>query len=270
MPSPTVGNDGTDQLSEARSITIGGTRTDTISSDTDVDMLKITLRAGDVVGFDLDNVVNNLTFDGFLRVFDSTGAPVGDSDDDEGPDPEPSDLEPFIEFTAETSGTYFLGVSGVGNEDYDAVTGEGDDLGDYGSYVISSSLIAKFDGDDQIGEAESIGNNDTDDGSLVTLTDVDMYRLNARAGQRFLIDANPRNSSGVSLLVRVFNASGEEIAISPPPASPFIAFVAPTNGNFYIGVSGDLNVEYDPFLGTLDEDTPGTTTGSYRLEVDRL
>nr|WP_052303618.1 GEVED domain-containing protein [Pirellula staleyi] len=114
--------------------TIGDNPELSISRDTeghDVDLFSIRLSAGQTIRIDIDT--ENLNFssevgnllDTVLRIFDSTGAELASSDDDFAPGEERSfDLttrESYLEFRApHASGTvtYYIGVSGFGNQTY--------------------------------------------------------------------------------------------------------------------------------------------------------
>lgn len=114
--------------------TIGDNPELSVSRDTeghDVDLFSIRLSAGQTIRIDIDT--ENLNFssevgnllDTVLRIFDSTGAELASSDDDFAPGEERSfDLtttESYLEFRApHASGTvtYYIGVSGFGNQTY--------------------------------------------------------------------------------------------------------------------------------------------------------
>jgi len=270
-PSPLAAvvpaTDEDDQLAEARTLTVGKPITShKIGYDTDVDMFKVNLVAGQIVGFDVDNFVGFSTFDGQLRIFDGLGAELDASDDDAGPN-ETDGLEPFLEFTAPVTGTFYVGVSGAPNDAYDALTGAGDAAGSFGPYILRADLLGEDDVDDQIGEAKSVKSDDTKDGQIFALTDVDMFRLSAKTGQRFLINVDARNGSGLDSALQIFDASGNLLA-ADYGGNTFVSFVAPRNGNFYIAISGNANINYDPFLGDYANDSFGST-GAYRLKVDK-
>ena len=93
----------------------------------DVDMFKITVEAGQIVGIDVD--VSSGDLDPVIRLFDSAGVEVAISDDAAGPN-ELSGVEPFLEYVFTEAGTYYIGVSSYPNYEYDAVTGAGDDPGE--------------------------------------------------------------------------------------------------------------------------------------------
>ena len=267
-------NDEDDQIVEAKKITLGGPDiTDhQIGYDTDVDMFAISLIKGQIIGVDVDDFANFTTFDGVLRIFDGTGTELATSDDDVGPDPETADVEPYIaDFIVPATGTYYIGVSGSGNDKYVASTGAGDAPGDFGPYILSTTLLGEEnDFDDQIGEARGVTAHYTRDDKISNLTDVDMYRITAKkAGDRFLVNVSARGT-GLPLdsALQIFDASGNIVGAAYG-GNTMISFVAPAKGNFYIAVSGNDNVDYDPFLGAYDDDSFGSI-GSYRIKIDKV
>ena len=93
----------------------------------EVDLLKFQLDAGDRVTGDIDASVSGSPLDSILRIFDSEGNEVAVNDDSDG-------LDSFVEFTAFTTDTYYMGVSSYANFDYDPFTagsGSGFSTGEY-------------------------------------------------------------------------------------------------------------------------------------------
>ena len=134
----------------------------------DVDFFSFTLAAGQTVALDVDGSddFSNLSrFDPFpegflfqelqdipqqtdheLRLFDADGNELAANNDGAAPGEEFS-RDPFIEFTAETAGTYYVGVSQLGNRNYDPfvqVSGTGWTFPEvgvfYGLYDLTATL----------------------------------------------------------------------------------------------------------------------------------
>ena len=100
----------------------------------DVDFYAVALEAGQTITFDIDTgepavvAFDFLVFpelrdvpqqvDTELRLFDVEGNELASNNDGAAPDEEFS-RDPFIEYTAESSGTYYIGVSQLGNRNYD-------------------------------------------------------------------------------------------------------------------------------------------------------
>ena len=114
----------------------------------DVDFYSFTLAAGQTVALDVDGIEENVDgidstsddiaffpeafifpalqdipqiVDTELRLFDADGNELAANNDGAAPG-EDFSRDPFIEFTAETAGTYYVGVSALGNRNYDPFT----------------------------------------------------------------------------------------------------------------------------------------------------
>jgi ELWxxDGT repeat protein len=97
----------------------------------DVDLFRIQASAGEVIRADVDAEAFGSTLDATLRLFDAAGVPVmantdvGDSSD------------PYFEFTVNATGTYYVGVSGAFNADYNpTVEGSGNMAFSTGAYTL--------------------------------------------------------------------------------------------------------------------------------------
>ncbi|MEM9218559.1 MAG: PPC domain-containing protein [Cyanobacteria bacterium P01_F01_bin.150] len=104
----------------------------------DVDFYTFNLEAGQTISLDIDAGEWN-TFETFeytivypaldevqltdteLRLFDAEGNELAANNDGAAPGEEFS-RDPYLEFTAETAGTYYVGVSALGNRNYDPFT----------------------------------------------------------------------------------------------------------------------------------------------------
>jgi len=103
----------------------------------DVDLFRVELNAGELITIDVDASELFSPLDSVLRVFDSTGAPVMETDDlgNQQPVESDDDIAPgesavvqnilfvnrdsFLAFTAPANGVYYIGVSGYDNNEYD-------------------------------------------------------------------------------------------------------------------------------------------------------
>jgi hypothetical protein len=143
--TPVYRSDTNDQLYEASRIPIGGTVSQDIAAANswgaqpgpDTDMYKFSAAAGQRVGFDLDRAANS-TLNGYLRVFDVTGAELAANDDAAAPG-EMAGTESYIEYTFAIAGTFYVGVSSSASKTYNAVTGAGNVSGSVGGYTLTLS-----------------------------------------------------------------------------------------------------------------------------------
>jgi subtilisin family serine protease len=102
----------------------------------DVDLYRIKLAAGQSITIDVDarSLVGSSTLDSVLRLFNAAGRQLTSNDDAAG---SPDSL---LTFTAPTVGTYYVGVSGAGNETYAAKRAGAGRAGSTGGYEITFSF----------------------------------------------------------------------------------------------------------------------------------
>ncbi|MEL7039549.1 MAG: pre-peptidase C-terminal domain-containing protein, partial [Cyanobacteria bacterium J06592_8] len=185
----------------------------------DVDFYTFNLEAGQTVTLDIDSetflapeVYGTVLFPALeeisqqpdleLRLFDGEGNELAANNDGAASDEEFS-RDPFIEFTAETAGTYYVGVSQLGNRNYDPFTirsGSGWTFPEvgvfYGPYDLTASLT---EGDGSINiigtdDNETLNGNDGDNLVAGLLGDDTLF---GNSGDDVLRgDANSRDPGG--------------------------------------------------------------------------
>ena len=96
----------------------------------DVDLFRVLLAAGQQLTADIAARTTGSALDSYLRVFDATGRELASNDDFGG------SLDSDLTFTAATTGTYFVGVSGYGNSAYQPATAGTGRAGSTGSYQL--------------------------------------------------------------------------------------------------------------------------------------
>jgi hypothetical protein len=123
--------------------------------------------------------------------------------------------------------------------------------------------------------------------------DVDLYRVHLTQGQLLTADVDAQNGDGgppmstLDSYLRVFDSAGVELASNGDGTDPdtqtvgpdsILRYQAPTEGDYYVGVSGSPNVTYDPVAGLNVVFTPvggggpggggpGGSTGPYSLKL---
>lgn len=109
----------------------------------DVDFYQIHLGVGDRVLVDVDANINGSELNSTVRLFNDQGIEVAYSDDDAAPG-EGLSFDSFIDFTATTGGTYFVGVSAAANDVYSALSlGGRQDARTRGDYDIDINVLAR-------------------------------------------------------------------------------------------------------------------------------
>jgi hypothetical protein len=276
-PGTATAGDTDDQITEARSLSLSGSVTDSISSATDVDLYKITVAAGQKVTMDVDRTSGS-SLDSYLRVFNASGAQVKSNNDANGPgETATTPKESYISYTFSTAGTYYVGVSGAPNSAYSATTGNGDVSGSKGGYklTLTGSVVAPADSDDQLTEARSLSIGGSNSDSISIPTDVDLYKFTVKAGQKLGFDVDPASGSTLDSYLRVFNASGSRLTGNDNRAAPgetlgksaYVEYTFATAGTYYVGVSGAPNSAYSVTTGFGDVNG---STGGYKLFLVNL
>ena len=244
----------------------------------DVDFYSFDLNAGDTVKIDVDAVgaLNlslyegiDLRLDSELRLFDADGNELASVNNAAAPDEEFS-RDPYLEFTAEEAGTYYVGVSQLGNDDYDPnVAGSGSgwifpEIGVYvGEYDLSISLIETVpiltdaESNDTIPTAQSIGlsaenpavivtgaiSQDLDNNPGVDLTeDVDFYKFDLTAGDTIVADVDALQlGSAFEGSITLFDAEGNILITDVGESTPLPeeVFLSQWDPNFEYTVEAD-------------------------------
>ena len=136
-PAATPTPDAGDTLAAAFAVTgtsrLAGTVGDGSAGSRDVDLYRVSLRAGQTFVIDIDarSLATPSRLDSFVRVFDASGRQVAYNDDAQG------SLDSFLTFVPRVTGTYFVGVSGFLNYRYNAVNGRGTTAGSTGGYEVA-------------------------------------------------------------------------------------------------------------------------------------
>jgi hypothetical protein len=287
-----LADDLDDALSEAASLgaitTTPKTASKRIDPDTDVDMYRFTVTAGQVVDFDIDTALNGPGGLGsYLRVFDAAGRQLAFNNDGAAPGENEVGFDAYLRHTFATSGTYYVGVSNLNNSSYDALTGERDTTGGLDA-VGDYQLIVKglpIDNDDSLSEATSLGaiTNDPEivDASIDPDIDVDLYRFTVTAGQvvAFDIDTLTNGPGGLGSFLRIFNAQGQELAFNDDARAPgdgqlgfdsYLTHTFAAAGTYYVGVSNANNDSYNPTTGNGDTAGGQHSIGDYQLIVRNI
>ncbi len=239
----------------------------------DVDMYQFQASAGMQLRAQTSQPTGGASFDSYLRLFDSSGTELA-FDDDSGPGAY-SDLT----FTFTTAGTYYIGVSGFDNSEYNAITGAGAVPGSTGDYQLRLDLtVPTPDIGETISTAFNTGLGPTGgsfsrverigDG-LFGNQDIDMYRFQAPGGSTFTAaTVLPPSGSSFDTFLRLFDASGNQLAFDddggPGTLSLISNFLIQATGTYYIGVTGFNNSVYNANTGA---GRRAGATGNYQLNL---
>ncbi|MDB9525002.1 S8 family serine peptidase [Oscillatoria sp. CS-180] len=230
--------------------------------DTDVDMIRFEVDSPGRVTLELGTHPNTPDdFDTYLRLFDEDGQELAANDDIQ------PGVEQFSRITADlATGTYFVGVSGYLNDDYDPTVAGSGEPGDTGSYALQLSL----ENDDPNGlisgavpivfsdSREPVVNGGTigfDYGELVGVADVDLFEVRVPDDGMLLIDIDtPFETDFVDSYLRIFDESGNELVASDDDLAvdisgepdeftdfrfPGLVFEDPDDRDFFFGHTTD-------------------------------
>ncbi|MEQ1827559.1 MAG: DVUA0089 family protein, partial [Pirellula sp.] len=288
--APVAVSDVDDSIAEAVSIgaisTIPAVIAASISPDTDVNMVRFVVTAGQIVDFDIDTALNGGSGLGsYLRLFDGQGAQLALNNDAAAPGENSIGLDAYLRFVFPNSGTFYIGVSNSNNTQYDPVTGNGDVSGganSTGAYQLILNALPS-DNDDTIAEASPLGAITSSpaivNGSIITDIDVNMVGFSVTAGQvvDFDIDTTNNGPGGLGSFVRLFDSQGAELAFNNDAAAPgegtvgfdaYLRFTFAQAGNYYIGVSNANNFSYNPTTGNGDTAGGFHSVGAYQLIIN--
>ncbi|HEY9818745.1 MAG TPA: PPC domain-containing protein, partial [Candidatus Obscuribacterales bacterium] len=264
--------------------TIGGTNH--LAPDLDVDFYSVSLQAGDRLLIDIDAELLGTSLDSGLRLFDAAGNEIAWSDDDQAPGEEFT-FDSYLDFTADTTGTYYIGVSGYPNFDYSPLTPYSGSSSSRGDYQLNLTLMPYArEQNDLITQGILTGLSSSNPGqvqftgvigdspNVIPTFDRDFFHVRLDAGDVLTVDIDAfAQGTWLDSVVRVFDASGNEVAFSDDAAAPgetlsydpYLQFTAGQTGNYYIGISGYGNALYDPF-----DPFSGASgsTGEYTLTID--
>ena len=265
---------------------VAGVFTDTfILSAIDVDMVAITLTAGNLYQIDIDNGVAG---DFHLRIFDAFGIEVRANDDGfRTNDDVLFQASPWIEFSPNYSGTYYVAVSPYYMQGYNpkslagrtapenpiATTAGTLTITDFGTNMWPSAFsINSIFFEDSQDETDMFREEDGSlrvsyTGSVDFPTDVDIARIDLAKGDVVVIDVNGLQGNGTVL--RVFDDNGVQIGLDDFAGfgtDPELLFAAPVLDDYYIGITGDGNATYNALDGT---GTVAGVIGNYEVIVHR-
>ncbi len=246
-----------------------------VVSDKDIDFYGLTSPTNGVFEIDIDSYSlpdNDDVLDSVITVFDQDGNYVAQRDWDFVTD---GQWDAKIQFLATADTTYYVAISGMGNQAFDPFM-IGDALpGDMGYYQIKWDVYADEAyntlSDNRIGHSGildlELGDNLTaeigyDDAFALDAHDVDLYRFTPTQSGDYMTWTTLPDEWSSDTVMRLFDANGTELAINDDdPAGgigSYLSYSFTANDTYYIGISGfnEQSSAYDAVTGA------GTTAGS--------
>ncbi len=223
------------------SVNVGGTYNGVLEEDRDRDWIAVDLEQGQTYVFTVRGVDNQVSAlaDPSIVFRDPGGNEIA-TDDDSGPG-----LEPYLEYTATETGTFFIQV---GPKD-----------GGIGAYELSVELAD----DEPTASADTAATIDvggTYDGNIEELRDADWIAVELEAGQDYGIRVSGEDSGLGTLadpLLVIVSADGTRLVTdrsSGPGFDSFATFNPTESGTYYIRVTGFGN----------------SNTGTYQVSVENI
>ena len=268
----------------------GATFSDTFDvGGNEVNMVALTLTEGRSYEIDVDNGVSG---DLYMRIFDQFGVEVRANDDGNySSDNVVFSLSPYLRVTPNYTGRYYVAVSPWYLDSYDPTTLAGRAGGENPLPFTTGTLIVTEIGSGTWGSSGAINAitfesgsdltdmlRDTDVsmrvelvGSIDTLADVDMSRIDLNKGDVVVIDVNGTLPTGtIGTVLRVFDDNGVQIGIDDDSGfgeDPELVFNAALFDDYYIAITAEGNSTYNGLDGT--GTVNGVATGSYEVIIHR-
>jgi len=259
-----------------------------IDPDTDVDMYRFSVSAGQVVDFNINTSVNGPGGLGsYLRLFASSGTQLAVNNDGNAPGENVVGFDAYLRYTFSTAGNYYLGVSNYTNIMYNPTAGSGDLAGgpySTGTYTLIVNALP-VDPDSTFATANALGTisaiPSSVSASISPDIDVDMYRFSVTAGQvvDFNINTPLNGPGGLASYIRLFTSAGSQLAINNGGNAPgenvvgfdaYLRYTFSTAGTYYLGISNYTNIAYNPSTGAGKVAGGFYSIGTYTLIVNAL
>jgi hypothetical protein len=202
--------------------TVIGDRAVPAYADRDVDLFRFLVESPGKVRIQLgSHTTTPEDFDTYLRLFDRDGNELAANNDSETESSPFSVIETFLE-----PGTYYAGVSGYNNSDYNPNVADSGVTGATGNYSIQFSLN-NLDPNGLISGAREVNLGSdreplvfpssigSDYGKAVSVSDVDLYQITVPDNGILLIDIDtPYEDEYVDSYLRLFDEQGEELVFA--------------------------------------------------------
>lgn len=241
-----------------------------VYGNADVDLFRLTAFGGSTLSLETSLPVGGASMDTVLRVFDPSGNQVA-LDNDGGV----AGYSRITNLILNSTGTYYVGVSGYGNVAYNPYVPGSGTPGSTGNYALAATLSVPDVGD-TLATAYTTGlsgnggfthGNPIGNGPFAGL-DVDLYQFVGAAAGTVTLETFPTGfGANMDTILRLFDSAGNQLLVDDDSGGglySLINYSLTSTGTYYVGVSGYANFGYDPTLGG-----SGTsqTLGTYGLQI---
>ncbi len=219
-----------------------GDNTSFLDPSLDVDFLTFDVQVGDVVSIDVDANEIGTTLDPYLILFDENGNRLLENSAGFAPNDQQASLDPFLQFTAPSTGTYYVGISGEFNIFYDPLVAPSGISGSVGDYQVEVTVT----------DAAGLLHRN---GERINLPNA--QAITAQGLPASFVEGTPGTSSGFAVNVHA-GMSKNEIA----------AAIGSSLANFYAGGEQTAFKTYDEILNVVGHTYVGQSLGF--LGIDPL
>ena len=254
-----------------------------VVSDKDIDFYGLTSPTSGVFEIDIDSYSlpdNDDVLDSVITVFDHDGNYIAQRDWDFVAN---GQWDAKIQFLSEADTTYYVAISGMGNQAFDPFM-IGDALpGDMGYYQIKWDVYADEAyntlSDNRLGHSGildlEVGGYLTaeigyDDAFALDAHDVDLYRFTPTQSGDYMTWTTLPDEWSADTVMRLFDANGAELAFNDDDPTgglgSYLSYSFTANETYYIGISG-FNEEGSTYNAVTGADTAAGSMGTYTISL---
>ena len=240
-------------------------------SNRDVDFYRFNSEEAGILEIEVNSQAED-PINSVISLFDGEGKPLGMN----GP---ANSNDSQLRFAIAADTDYYVAVTGFGNQ-FDPFTLGSGTGGDTGAYTIDGSL-KPLSADELVNNTITspavptiisgetlFGNIGNDNGLIIGDRDVDLYRFVPDVSGTVSIKTIKNEEDSADTYLRVFDESGNEIAANNNTGELIegssIQLEAIAGTEYYIGVNGNSEAEYDPIT---EQGTAPGSQGNYNLNL---
>jgi hypothetical protein len=254
-----------------------------VVSDKDIDFYGLTSPTNGVFEIDIDSYSlpdNDDVLDSVITVFDQDGNYVAQRDWDFVTD---GQWDAKMQFFSSADTTYYVAISGMGNQAFDPFM-IGDALpGDMGYYQIKWDVYPEEAyntlSDNRIGHSGildlEVGNYLTaeigyDDAFALDAHDVDLYRFTPTQSGDYMTWTTLPDEWSADTVIRLFDFNGTELAFNDDDPTgglgSYLSYSFTANETYYIGISG-FNEQHSSYNAVTGTGTVAGSMGAYTISL---
>ena len=216
------------------------------------------------------------TVDTSAYIFDASGYLLGQSDDEDG-------FDPNLKMVLVPNTDYYVAIAGYGNTGFDPFQPGSGSAGDEGDYQLTARLLNTTtihqytDNLIQSGNIQSVNVGDTIDGTIgrdrgfiLDASDIDLYRFTPTTSGEVRVHTLAAEAFSADTHLRLFNAQGQALSMIENDSNGLrgsdMTISVTAGSTYFIGVSGagSTTPTYNPVTGSGNQGSD-RATGGYTL-----